>query len=162
VQEEDVPEPPAAPPPPEREEQPDVIEELSEKHSDMVIEVLLRMLDWMGVHKNTWCSAEGVWDMLRTQVPDPEDFPVFSAVKAVLVKFMQGRVELVPICVNNCMAFYNCKSAGYSAPEWQTGDDDFCCHCGEDRWVRESSHGNTGINRKVWMFVFHLITRIPF
>ena len=125
------------------------MEDLSEKHSDMVIEVLLGMLDWMGVHKNTWSSAGGVWEMLRTQVPDPADFPVFSAVKAVLIQYMAGRVELVPICVNNCMAFYDCKSAGYSAPEWQTADDDFCVHCGEDRWMREDRYGKTGINRKV-------------
>ena len=117
----------------------------------MVIEVLLRMLDWMGVHKNTWNSAEGVWEMLQTLVPDPADYPVFSAVKAVLVEYMQGRVELVPICVNNCMAFYNCKSAGYSDPQWQTADDDFCSHCGEDRWMREDRYARTGINRKVFL-----------
>jgi hypothetical protein len=151
VEDEEVPEPPAAPPPPESDSESDTdpVEALSEKHSEQVVEVLLRMLDWMGVHKNTWSSAAGVWDMLRTQIPDPDDYPVFSAVKAVLVKYMDGRVELVPICVRNCMAFYSCKSPGYSDPEWQTGDDDFCSLCGEDRWLREDRHGKTGINRKV-------------
>ena len=109
------------------------VEDLSDKHSDMVIEVLLRMLDWMGVNRNTWTSAEGVWDMLSSLVPDPEDYPVFSAVKDVLIEYMHGRVEIVPICVNNCMPFYNCKSEGYSAPEWQTADEDFCRRCGQDR-----------------------------
>jgi hypothetical protein len=127
----------------------DPIEELSDKHSDMVIEVLLRMLDWMGVHKNTWTSADGVWDMLRSQVQDPADYPVFSHVKAVLIEYMHGRMELIPICVNNCMAFYDCKSEGYSADEWQTGNDDFCRLCGEDRWCRPNAHAPTGINRKV-------------
>jgi hypothetical protein len=152
VEEEDVCQPCAEaamsddePPAPAR----DPIENLTDKHSDMVIEVLLRMLDWMGVHKNTWCSSAGVWEMLRTQVPDPHDFPVFSAVKAVLVEYMKGRVELIPICVNNCMAFYDCKSAGYSDAYWQTGDDDFCKHCGEDRWCRPDIHAPTGLNRKV-------------
>ena len=70
----------------------DPIEGLSDKHSDLVIEVLLRMLDWMGVHKNTWASSEGVWEMLRSQVPDPDDFPVFSAVKAV-VRFLALEVD---------------------------------------------------------------------
>ena len=147
--EEAVPEPPEAPPPPASEPEANPVEDLSDKHSDMVIEVLLRMLDWMGVNKNTWSSAQGVWDMLESVVPDPDDYPAFSAVKAVLIEYMHGRVELVPICVKNCMAFYNCKSEGYSAPEWQTGDDDFCRHCGEDRWLREDCHGRTGINRKV-------------
>lgn len=127
----------------------DPITELSEKHSDMVTEVLLRMLDWMGVHKNTWSSAAGVWDMLLSIVPAPEDYPVFSNVKSVLVAYMNGRVKVIPICVNNCMAFYNCQSAGFSAPEWQTEDDDFCTLCGEDRWLRASRHGLTGTNRKV-------------
>jgi hypothetical protein len=127
----------------------DPIEQLSDKHSDMVIEVLLRMLDWMGVHKNTWASSTGVWEMLQTQVPDPENFPVFSAVKAVLIEYMNGRVELVPICVNNCMAFYNSKSEGYQDAYWQTADDDFCKHCGEDRWCRPNIHAPTGMNRKV-------------
>jgi hypothetical protein len=125
------------------------VEDLSEKHTDLVIEVLLRMLDWMGVNKNTWTSAEGVWDMLQTQVPDPDDYPVFSAVKAVLIEYMHGRVTLVPICVNNCMAFYNCKSAGYQAREYQTADDNYCSHCGEDRWCRPDAYAPTGLNRKV-------------
>ena len=57
-------------------------------HSDLVIEVLLRMLDWMGVCKTTWSSAEGVWDMLRSMVPDPNDYPVFSHVKRKLEEYM--------------------------------------------------------------------------
>jgi hypothetical protein len=125
------------------------IAELSEKHTEQAVEVLLRMLDWMGIYKNTWSSAEGVWDMLRTMVPDTADFPVFSHVKSVLIDYMKGRVEVIPICVNNCMAFYNCKSAGFSANEWQTADDDFCSHCGEDRWLRENIYAPTGENRKV-------------
>jgi hypothetical protein len=130
----------------------DPIEELSDKHSERVIEVLLRMLDWMGVNRNTWTSSAGVWDMLHSQVPEPEDFPVFSAVKKVLLEYMAGRVELIPICVNNCMAFYNCKSEGYSGAEWQTADDDFCKHCGEDRWCRPNIHAPTGLNRKVPLY----------
>lgn len=130
-------------------EYPDPIADLSDKHSEMVIEVLLRMLDWMGVHKNTWASAAGVWEMLESQVPDPDDYPVFSAVKAVLIEYMKGRVKLIPICVNNCMAFYNCKSEGYADAYWQTEDDDFCKHCGEDRWCRPDVHAPTGLNRKV-------------
>jgi hypothetical protein len=47
------------------------------------------------------------------------------------------------------MAFYDCKSEGYSADEWQTGNDDFCRLCGEDRWCRPNAHAPTGINRKV-------------
>jgi hypothetical protein len=133
----------------------DPFADLSEKHSDMVIEILLRMLDWMDVNKNTSTSAAGVWEMLASQVPEPMDFPVFSAVKAILVEYMQGRVELIPICVNNCMAFYNCKSEGYSDAYWQTADDDFCKHCGEDRWCRPNVHAPTGMNRKVQLSSLH-------
>jgi hypothetical protein len=28
-----------------------------------VAEVVLRMLDWMGEHKSTWASADGVWQI---------------------------------------------------------------------------------------------------
>jgi hypothetical protein len=52
------------------------------------------------------------------------------------------------------MAFYNCKSSGYTGPEWQTAADDFCMHCGEDRWLRENMHGRTGVNRKVTAAAF--------
>jgi hypothetical protein len=137
--------------PPSEEEGPDhtPFDQLTEKHSDLVIEVLLRMLDWMGVCKSTWASAEGVWDMLRSMVPEPADYPVFSHVKRKLEEYMDGRMEIIPICVNNCMAFYNCKSSGFSGREWQTADDNFCRHCGEDRWLRESIHAPTGTNRKV-------------
>jgi hypothetical protein len=126
-----------------------------------VIEVLLRMLDWMGVSKSTWTSAEGVWDMLRSMVPDPEDYPVFSHVKAKLEAYMKGRMEVIPICVNNCMAFYDCKSAGYTGRQWQTAGDNFCMHCGEDRWLRESIHGATGTNRKVSESDFRFRFQIP-
>ena len=149
VEEEEVCQPCAGTDADEESDMDDPIEGLSDKHSDMVIEVLLRMLDWMGVHKNTWASSDGVWDMLYSQVPDPGDFPVFSAVKAVLVEYLHGRMELVPMCVNNCMAFYNCESEGYSDAYWQTADDDFCKHCGEDRWCRPNIHAPTGLNRKV-------------
>jgi hypothetical protein len=128
---------------------PDPIEQLTDVHSDLVTEVLLRMLDWMGVCKTTWTSAEGVWDMLRSMVPDPADYPVFSYVQSKLEDYMAGRVEVIPICVNNCMAFYNCKSSGYTGRQWQTASDNFCMHCGEDRWLREDIHGMTGKNRKV-------------
>ena len=87
--------------------------------------------------------------MLRSVVPDPSDYPVFSYVKRVLVEYMNGCVEVVPICVNNCMAFYNCKSAGFQGDEYQTADCNFCTICGEDRWLRSSIHGLTGTNRKV-------------
>ena len=115
----------------------------------MVVEVFVRMLDWMGVHKATWASAAGVWEMLHVLVPRAEDFPVFATVKRLLIEYMNGRVEVIPICVNNCMAFYNCKSEGYAGDEWQTEDDDFCAHCGEDRWCRPDVHAPTGMNRKV-------------
>ena len=82
--------------------------ELTAAHSEQTAEVVLRMLDWMGVSKNTWTSAEGVWDMLRELVPDAKDYPVFSRVKKILVDYMHDRVDVIPICVNNCMAFYDC------------------------------------------------------
>ena len=85
--EEAVLEPPEAPPPPASEPEANPVEDLSDQHSAMVIEVLLRMLDWMGVNRNTWSSAKGVWDMLESLVPDPEDYPVFSAVKDVLIEY---------------------------------------------------------------------------
>jgi len=149
VREEAVPEPSPLPPPDELLHDVDPLAELSAAHSDQVAEVVLRMLDWMGVSKNTWTSAEGVWDMLRELVPDAADYPVFSHVKKILVDYMNDRVDVIPICVNNCMAFYDCKSAGYSGAEWQTANDDFCCHCGEDRWLRPNIYAPTGTNRKV-------------
>jgi hypothetical protein len=127
----------------------DPMAELTAAHSEQTAEVVLRMLDWMGVSKNTWTSAEGVWDMLRELVPDAKDYPVFSRVKKILVDYMHDRVDVIPICVNNCMAFYDCKSAGYAGPEWQTANDDCCRHCGEDRWMRPDIYAPTGINRKV-------------
>jgi hypothetical protein len=146
-----VPEPVQEPPPAEDEDENehDLIEGLSEHHSGLVIEVLLRMIDWMGVNKATWTSAAGVWDMLHSLVPDEANFPVFSHVKGVLIQYMAGRVEIISICVNNCMAFYDCTSSGYSADEWQTESEDFCSICGEDRWLREDINALPGTPRKV-------------
>ena len=87
--------------------------------------------------------------MLRSLVPDAADYPVFSHVKKILVDYMDDRVEVIPICVNNCMAFYNCKSHGYSGAEWQAADENFCSYCGEDRWLRPNIYAPTGTNRKV-------------
>jgi hypothetical protein len=125
---------PAEEPPSEDESHaPDPFAELTEKHSDLVIEVLLRMLDWMGVCKSTWTSAEGVWDMLRSMVPDPVDYPVFSHVKAKLEEYMQGRMEIIPICVNNCMAFYR-RQGGAGEAFLGSGNG----------WQRRALHGNPG------------------
>ncbi len=55
----------------EEEEDADPIDELSEKHASLVTEVLLRILDWIGVNKTTSKSAVVVWDMLQSVVPDP-------------------------------------------------------------------------------------------
>ena len=146
AEEETVPQPRPLPPPDVLWDDRDPIAELSVAHSDQAAEVVLRMLDWMGVSKNTWVSAEGVWDMLRELVPDAADYPVLSHVKKILVEYMHDRVDVIPICVNNCMAFYNCKSDGYTGAEWQTANDDFCRHWGEDRWLRPDIHALTGTN----------------
>ena len=91
--------------------------------------------------------------MLQAVVPDPADYPVFATVKTALIRYMNGRVKTIPICVNNCMAFYDCTSAGFSDPEWQTGNDDYCSLCGEDRWLRPSPDAATGTNRKVMYYL---------
>jgi hypothetical protein len=59
-----VEEPGPLPPPDVNWDDRDPLDELSAAHSDQAAEVVLRMLDWMGVSKNTWTSAEQVWDML--------------------------------------------------------------------------------------------------
>ena len=107
------------------------------KMSEM--EAVLFMLDLMACHKTTDELGKSVWDILRTALGG-EDLATFYAVKHHLRNFQEEHVVVVDICVNDCMAFYDCDDA----PGWEpmrTGHCSVCEVCNEERWIDDPKTG---------------------
>jgi hypothetical protein len=102
-----------------------------------VAEVALRMLDWMGDHKCTWESASGAWDMLKTLLPFETKWCVFSRVKALLVKHLDGRLKIVHLCPCGYTVYFNPVSAQFAGAEYKNAHRTQCPRpqCGLSRYV---------------------------
>ena len=67
------------------------------------------MIDWMGEHKSTWESADGVWQMLRTFLPVETALCVFSRVKKILVQHLNGRLRKIDVCPCAYTVYTDCE-----------------------------------------------------
>jgi hypothetical protein len=102
-----------------------------------VAEVSLRMLDWMGEHKSTWESADGVWQMLRTFLPVETVLCVFSRVKRILVSHLNGRLRKIDVCPCAYTVYTDCQSEAFSDHMYQNAHRTQCPRpqCGLSRCV---------------------------
>ena len=102
-----------------------------------VAEVVLRMLDWMGEHKSTWESADGVWQMLRTFLPVETALCVFSRVKKILVAHLDGRLRKIEVCPCGFTVYANLQSEAFSDHKYQNAHRTQCPRpqCGLSRCV---------------------------
>ena len=102
-----------------------------------VAEVALRMLDWMGEHKSTWESADGVWQMLRTFLPVETTLCVFSLVKSVLVSHLNGRLRKIDVCPCGYTVYTDLHSEEFSDNKYQNAHRTQCPRemCGLSRCV---------------------------
>jgi hypothetical protein len=91
-----------------------------------VAEVALRMIDWMGDHKSTWASAEGIWTMLKSMLPVDAPLCVFSRVKAILVSHLDNRLRVIPVCPCGYTVYMNCTSKEFSGPMYQNAHRTRC------------------------------------
>jgi hypothetical protein len=103
----------------------------------LVAEVVLRMIDWMGEHKTTWESASGAWDMLYTLLPLETKLCVFSRVKAILVKHLDGRLMKIEVCPCGYTVYHNCTSAEFGGRAYQNAHRTQCPRkqCGLSRYL---------------------------
>jgi hypothetical protein len=98
----------------------DPFEHLVDAHDDeRVAEIGAYLLDWMGTNKASWESAKEVWRMLKVWCGF--SLPVFSAIKAIAVAWLQGRAQKIDMCRNGCAAFYDCEHRSLQAPKYQNG-----------------------------------------
>jgi hypothetical protein len=113
----------------------DVSEE--RKAQATVAEVVMVMLDWMGSHKSTWESANGVWTMLETLVPQDAALCVFARVKSILVAHLNGRLKKIDVCPCGYTVYINCTSAAFGSHRYKNAHRT-CCprpQCGLSRKV---------------------------
>jgi hypothetical protein len=91
-----------------------------------VAEVAVVMLDWMGDHKSTWSSAEGVWEMLRSVLPKDCKLCVFSKVKAILVAHLDGRLKIRDVCPCGYTVYMDCTSAAFGSNKYKNSHRTAC------------------------------------
>ena len=114
--------------------------------------VLVTVLDWMTKHKATLSPTSDVWTTLRALLPGELNLPTFSVFKTLLDRHMQSTVTRIDVCVNDCVAYYDCenqelKDMGYVRLE----DPTQCPVCGEQRFLLDSS--NQQIRRKFFYYL---------
>jgi len=91
-----------------------------------VAEVVLVMLDWMGDHKSTWSSSEGVWEMLKSVLPKDCKLCVFSRVKAILVAHLDGRLVIHDVCPCGYTVYMDCTSRAFGSNKYKNSHRTAC------------------------------------
>jgi hypothetical protein len=96
-------------------------------------EVLLVMFDWVAANKVTNKSTEDMWLVLAAIVPPGVNPGKFAVAERILRAHLKDAVVLVPVCRNDCVAFYNFKSE--KLKHLQYAELDRCPDCKEERYV---------------------------
>lgn len=96
-------------------------------------EVLLVMFDWVAANKVTNKSTEDMWLVLAAIVPPGVNPGKFAVAERILRAHLKDAVVLVPVCRNDCVAFYNFKSE--QLKHLQYAELDRCPDCKEERYV---------------------------
>ena len=113
-------------------------------------EVLLSMMDLVAAHKLTNAAASDVWNLLGSVVPEGTDVGTFSLAEIILRAHMKDalvvnhrqrhththahtRPQVVPVCINDCVAFYDFQSPALQS--MQNSQLDECPRCQASRYV---------------------------
>ena len=111
------------------------------------LEVMIVMLDWMASHKASDVETEDMWRRLRLFLPGV-DVSTFNHAKGLVKKHRKMNQERIEICVNDCIAYWDCKHI----PEqraYKHSHRTMCPTCGEPRYIEKD--GRT-VPRKVIYF----------
>ena len=117
-------------------------------------EILLIMFDWVAAHKTTGRCTKDVWSVLKAVCPPGTPVGTYAMAQTIVRHHLNGAVELVPVCRNDCCAFFNFKSENLCGMQY--ADLDACPRCGTDRYV---TCGVSGA-RKNAKVMYYLPTRL--
>jgi hypothetical protein len=70
-------------------------------------ELALYLLDWMQSHKITDSAAKDIWGLLVGILPQNCDMQTFYAVKEKLRHHQLQAMQVIEICPNDCIAYWN-------------------------------------------------------
>jgi hypothetical protein len=99
------------------------------------------VIDWIGVTKSPWTSAEDVWVVCET-LCQRANFPIFRKVKELVKEYMEGRMERISMCPFGHTAYYDCTHPKLQAPEYQNKWEEHCRVCKQPRYLPRQQRAN--------------------
>jgi hypothetical protein len=112
------------------------------------LEIVIIMLDWICTHKITDTASGDLWNRLRLIVPEGVDTSTFDHAKGIVTKYKDLNVQRIDLCVNDCIAFWDCKNIP-EKKSYKHSHRTVCPECNEPRYITKD--GRT-LPRKV---VYH-------
>ena len=114
-----------------------VYSDKSESHNFPTLgAVIVHVLAWMTENKSTYASAEGVWQMIRSILgivdgEESDNMGSFHVLTAIATNYFKNACEVLDVCVNSCILYYNCKSEKLAS--YRHAHRSSCPECGETR-----------------------------
>lgn len=97
------------------------------------MEMVVMILDWMAVYKVPDETANDMWARVKAMLGQDVAAVKFSSAKAIVKKFHEESVEVVELCINDCIAFVDCPNLKDLV--YMYSHRDKCPKCGEKRWL---------------------------
>lgn len=111
-----------------------------------IAELVLMLVDYVSAHKLTQLAAEDCWNLLRIVCPPSTRPRGYNLVRGLVQRHLRHTLVKVDVCVNGCVAFYDCKST--KLLYYRYADLDECPTCGACRYVRKQ--GQRVAARVMW------------
>jgi hypothetical protein len=124
-------------------------------HTPPSLEVVIATgIAWMTKHKETDSSTKDMWKMVRAICGTRID--LYKLAKHALKAHLAGTLELIDVCVNDCMMYHDCEHPTLRAikdaegiPLYYNNEQrEFCRHCTEVRRLPPTKEGEKGKPRK--------------
>ena len=100
-------------------------------------ELLFLVLDWWTKHRGTEAAAKDVWVYLKTICTGKTRFSTFVQVKKVLEKHQLETMQVIDVCRNMCVAFYDPVSE--ELEEHRHFDRVTCPRCNANRYLDDGT-----------------------
>lgn len=94
-------------------------------------EIIFTVFDWMITNKSSLNSTKDIWEFTRSLFPPGNDMGEFEAVMAILKRHRLETLQVIPVCVNMCVAYWNPTHPKMQGTEFRNAHRTKCpvCNC---------------------------------
>jgi hypothetical protein len=97
------------------------------------MQLVVVMLDWMAVYKVADETAKDMWKRVKAIIGDGVDRAKFNSAKRIVMEFHREQVQIVDLCINDCIAFVDCPHI--KDFQYMHSHRTKCPRCGEKRYT---------------------------